>query len=111
MGIFRMTRDRHLAHLNAVLLFGSVVLLAIQARGASVDEATKEQLKAATQYYDRGVEAMDADKFAEALKQFQQSYDTVNSPNSHMMVGRTLVKLGRLPEAYRELTQTIQQAS
>lgn len=106
-----MTHDRRLAHLSTWLLFGALGLSAVQARAASVDEATKAQLKAATQYYDRGVEAMDADKFAEALKQFQQSYDTVNSPNSHMMVGRALVKLGRLPEAYRELTHTIQQAT
>src|SRR5271157_2235565 len=28
-----------------------------------------------------------------------------------MMVGRALVKLGRLPEAYRELTRTIEQAT
>ena len=111
MGIMRMTHGRRQAHLIAWLLFGGAALSAIQTQAATVDEATKAQLKAATQYYDRGVEAMDADKFAEALKQFQQSYDTVNSPNSHMMVGRALVKLGRLPEAYRELTHTIQQAS
>jgi len=106
-----MTYERRLAHHIARLLFGGALLSAIQAHAASVDEATKAQIKAATQYYDRGVEAMDADKFAEALKQFQQSYDTVNSPNSHLMVGRALVKLGRLPEAYRELTHTVEQAS
>jgi hypothetical protein len=111
MGKFTMTHDRRLAHLNAWLLVGGVALSAVQAQAASVDEATKAQLKAATEYYDRGVEAMDADKFAEAHKQFQLSYDTVNSPNSHMMVGRALVKLGRLPEAYRELTHTIQEAT
>ncbi len=106
-----MTHNRRVARLNAGLLLGSVLLCCVRAQAASVDEATKAQLKAATESYDRGVAAMDAEKFAEALKQFQQSYDTVNSPNSHMMVGRVLVKLGRLPEAYRELTHTILQAT
>ena len=106
-----MTHAHRFAHFNAMLLFGSLVVSATDAEGASVDGATKAQLKAATEYYDRGVEAMDADKFGDALTQFQHSYDTVSSPNSHLMVGRSLVKLGRLPEAYRELTQTIEQAT
>lgn len=106
-----MTRLHRLARLEASTLIMVLTLLAPLARGASIEEATKGQLKQATEYYDRGVEAMDAEKFAEALTQFQHSYDTVSSPNSHLMVGRALVKLGRLPEAYRELSQTIQQAT
>lgn len=106
-----MTHDHHLAHFTALMLVASLALSATHAEGASVDDATKAQLKTATEYYDRGVDAMDADKFAEALAQFQHSYDSVSSPNSHLMVGRALVKLGRLPEAYRELTGTIEQAT
>lgn len=81
------------------------------AAGASVDSATKAQLKTATEHYDRGVEAMDAEKYPDALTHFQRSYDTVASPNSRMMVGRALVKLGKLPEAYRELAQALKQAN
>ena len=106
-----MTRGHRLSHFGATTLVVAMTLVAPIARGASVEEATKGQLKLATECYDRGVEAMDADKFAEALAQFQRSYETVSSPNSHLMVGRALAKLGRLPEAYRELSQTIQQAS
>ena len=106
-----MMHEIRFARYDAWLLCWSLALLTTRAEGASVEEATKGQIKTATEYYERGVKAMDADKFSEALTQFQQSYDTVSSPNSHMMVGRALVKLGRLPEAYRELTQTIQQAS
>jgi hypothetical protein len=95
---------------SALLLTGILGTSAVLAAGASVDNATKAELKAATQQYERGVDAMDAEKYAEALTSFQQSYDTVNSPNSRLMVGRALVKLGRLPEAYRELSQTLKQA-
>jgi hypothetical protein len=59
----------------------------------------------------RAKERRDADKFSEALALFKQSYDAVSSPNSHMMIGRTLVKLGQLPDACRELTMTMQQAT
>ena len=106
-----MTRVLRMARFEASSLIVVLTLFAPFAQAASVEEATKGQLKLATEYYDRGVEAMDADKFTEALTQFPKSYDTVASPNSHLMVGRALVKLGRLPEAYRELTQTIQQAT
>lgn len=81
------------------------------AQSASVETASKAQLDAATQAFERGVAAMDTEHFDEALEQFRLSYQTVNSPNSRMMVGRALVKLGRLPEAYRELEQTIASAN
>jgi hypothetical protein len=106
-----MTTNQHHAHAFALLLVCSLAAEAGYAQGASVDGATKAQLKAATDYYERGVAAMDDNKFEEALTQFRYSYDTVGSPNSRMMVGRALVKLGRLPEAYRELARTLQQAT
>lgn len=106
-----MTQEKSLGHAAALLLVGALGTSPVLAAGASVDSATKAQLKDATAYYDRGVEAMDAEKLADALVHFRRSYDTVASPNSRMMVGRALIKLGRLPEAYRELSQTLKQAS
>lgn len=77
---------------------------------ATVDNATKAQLKIATDHYESGVTAMDGEKYADALSEFKLSYDTVSSPNSRLMIGRVLVKLGKLVEAYRELDWTLKQA-
>ena len=106
-----MSQRKWLAHASTVCLAGMLATRSVLATGASVDSATKTQLRTATEHYDRGVDAMDAEKYAEALAQFQQSYDAVASPNSRMMVGRALVKLGKLPEAYRELSLALKQAT
>lgn len=84
--------------------------VALRAEGASIDEASKSQLKRATELYELGLDALDADNAAAALTHFQQSLDTVNSPNCRMMVGRALVKLGKFPEAYRVLSKSVQDA-
>jgi hypothetical protein len=78
---------------------------------ARVDSATKAQLKTATENYERGVSAMDAEQYPEALKAFQASYDTVSSPNSSLMIGRVLLKMGKYIEAYRELERTLKQST
>ena len=56
------------------------------------------------------MEAFNADKYDEALQAFQASYDSVASPNSHLMLARTLVKLGRLGEAYEAFDETQREA-
>jgi hypothetical protein len=81
------------------------------AHAASVEEASKAEIKSATEAFQLGVEALDTGRYEQALDSFQRSYATVASPNSRMMVGRSLVKLGRLPEAYRELSRTISDAN
>src|SRR5512137_2910196 len=106
-----MMHASKLVHFPALMLVGVLGASPAVAAGASVDSATKAELKTATDHYDRGVEAMDAEKFADAITHFQRSYDTVASPNSRWMVGRALVKLGKLPEAYRELSQALRQAT
>lgn len=96
-----------LAWFSAVILASFLFGLPQEALGASVEDATKAELKTATDAFEQGVLAMDAERFQEALDQFQRSYETVASPNSRMMVGRCLVKLGRFTEAYQVLSQTV----
>jgi hypothetical protein len=89
---------------------GLAVLLAAagaNATGVSVETASKSQLKEAKEPFVAGMAAMEAQKFEEAAKNFQASYDIVASPNSRLMLARALVQLGRLAEAYRELEGVI----
>jgi hypothetical protein len=101
---------RQLAYVPAALLAFNLLPARACAEGVSIDTANKAQISAATDHYERGVVAFDAGKLTEALSEFQQSNDMISSPNSRMMIGRTLARLGRLPEAYRELCLAIEQA-
>ena len=101
---------------QAVRVIGLVLqvvptLLAASANAASPETATKADIQAATDLYERGIKAMDTSKFEDALENFRSSYDKVHSPNSQLMVARALVKLGKLREAYLELSRLVQDAS
>jgi hypothetical protein len=78
-----------------------------RAQTVAIEKANKAQIAAATDYYERGVTAFDSGNASEALEQFTRSNDIVSSPNSRMMMGRALIKLGRLSEAYEELLESI----
>jgi len=80
------------------------------AAGAAPESATEAQKKQATERFQAGSAAFQAGKFDEARAAFETSYATVASPNSHLMLARTLVKLGRLGEAYAHFDATIQEA-
>jgi len=84
---------------------------AASAAGASLQSATPAQKKTAGKRFVAGMQALDANKYDEALKAFQDSYNSVASPNSHLMIARTLVKLGRLGEAYEEYDKTQREAA
>src|SRR5215204_264788 len=77
------------------------------AEGASVTTATDVQKEEAGNSYKRGAEAFNAGELDVALAAFQRSLDVVSSPNSRLMLARTLLKLGRPPEAYAEFERTL----
>ena len=80
------------------------------AEGAAVNEASWQQKAEAKRKYQLGKTAFDGGKFENALKHFTASYDTVASPNSHLMVARAMIKLDRKLEAYRDLDAVIVEA-
>ncbi len=80
------------------------------AKGAPVETATKAQKADAQKAYADGKQAFDEKQFEPALAKFRASYDIVASPNSHLMVARTLSELGRFGEAYDEYQGTIDEA-
>jgi hypothetical protein len=77
-----------------------------QRAGASLDQATADQKKAATEAYVAGKKAYDAGDFEGALAQFERSYGAVASPNSLLMLAQTLEQQGKLADAYRAYVQT-----
>jgi len=82
----------------------------VWAKGAPVESASKEKKADAQKAYVEGKQAFDDKQFEAALTKFRASYDIVASPNSHLMVARTLSELGRLGEAYDEYQGTIDEA-
>lgn len=83
---------------------------AASAAGAPVATATDAQKAEAQSHFEAGMKAHDAGDKAKALGEFQASYDAVASPNSHLLVARTLAELGRLDEAYVEYDRTVDEA-
>lgn len=70
---------------------------------AQKDSVDRVRFKAAQQLYDKG-------DFAGALILFQQVVELNGSPNARLYVARCQRELGKLPEAYEELTITIREA-
>ena len=80
------------------------------AQGASIEEATAAQKKTAQDSFKKGAAAQKKGQHEEALAAFEASYAAVASPNSHMMMARSLVELGRLEQAYVEYEKTLVEA-
>lgn len=80
------------------------------AAGAPVDSATEAQKKTASEHFVAGMKASKEGNQEQALSEFQASHDAVASPNSHLMIARTLATLGRLAQAYVAYTETVKEA-
>lgn len=80
------------------------------AAGVSVEAASEAQAGQASEKYRAGMEAFEGQKFEVALGLFRESYDIVASPNSHLMIGRTLAKMGKVAEAYGHIESSIREA-
>lgn len=78
--------------------------------GSDLESATAADKAKASEYFTQGMASFQAGDPAGALEQFRQSYEAVKSPNSHLMVAKALIDLGRYAEAHRELTDTIAEA-
>jgi hypothetical protein len=92
---------RSLMLISALLATGMVAVpqnaLAGEAQGAA-----RDQRAGAQKTFEAGTKLYDGRHFEEALAAFRASYQIVASPNSRLMVARSLRELGRNAEAYRE---------
>jgi hypothetical protein len=78
---------------------------------ASGAPPTAEKAKEIAQkVYVQGVDHYKAGRLLEALAAFRASYDMVPSPNSHLMIARTLRERGELIEAYGEFGKVVLEA-
>jgi anaphase-promoting complex subunit 3 len=80
----------------AMLVFAALLALAPAALGA-----TPEQL------FTDGQTLYDDGKYDQAIAKFQKALAASGSPNARLYIARSLAKLGRLAEAYREMKTTV----
>ncbi len=80
------------------------------AEGVPIDAATKAQTASARSHYKIGMAAFKQGKYEAALEEFEASFAVVASPNSHLMIARTLVKLERHVAAYQAMQATLTEA-
>ncbi|MGC4065525.1 MAG: hypothetical protein QM784_12945 [Polyangiaceae bacterium] len=72
---------------------------------------TAEQRKAAQKMFEAGDALYEAGRFEEAAEAFRQSHSLVKSPNSRLMLARSLRELGKTEEACVEYRGTKDDAS
>jgi len=82
----------------------------VGAAGVSVEQATAEQKTAAQTKFGTGMAAFEKKQFDAALTAFRESYNIVASPNSHLMVARSLRELGKLAESAAEYEGVLAEA-
>ncbi|MBK8998477.1 MAG: tetratricopeptide repeat protein [Myxococcales bacterium] len=105
-----------IANLRAALFTSALALSTVtaatwaEAQGAAPESATAEQKATAQKAFEKGMKASKAKKHEDALAAFKESYGAVASPNSHLMVARELIELGRLEEAWAEYEKTVVEA-
>jgi hypothetical protein len=75
------------------------------------DDSDTDQSADAASLYQDGVRLFQEGKAAEALPLFEQAFSLTQSPNAQLMVGLCFKELGRLADAYRQLQQTVMDAS
>lgn len=108
-----MIEMKRTSHLVRCFVFAASLLypMASDAAGVSVEAASRSDLDSAKIPYQDGVKAMNAGQYEQAVAKFRESYNIVASPNSQLMLGRALMKLNRLMDAYRELEEAVKKAT
>jgi hypothetical protein len=104
-----MTEMKRTFYSACCFVLAATLLIPSSAQGAgvSVEAASRSELNAAKGPYQDGVKAMAAARYEEAVDKFRESYNIVASPNSQLMLGRALMKVNRLMDAYREFQEAV----
>lgn len=86
----------------AVPLVVALALGCPRVMAVELDAATPDQKRAAQKMFEAGDELYESGRFAEAAEAFRASYGIVASPNSRLMLARSLREAGKLAEAFVE---------
>jgi hypothetical protein len=95
---------------SSVCLALVVSLLPVRAHGAGVETASGEQKRAAQKMFEAADGLYESGRFDEAAQAFRASYELVASPNSRLMIARSLRELQRYDDAFKEYQGTIADA-
>jgi hypothetical protein len=80
------------------------------ASAAASDAHSAKSVEVAQKVYLQGAVHYKAGRLLEALAAFRASYDMVASPNSHIMIARTLRDRGDIAQAYAEYDRVVSEA-
>lgn len=86
------------------------LVVALAARPAWAEDDAGDQRSAAQKMFEAGDDLYDNGHFEQAAQAFRSSYQLVVSPNSRLMLARSLRELGRWGEAIQEYQGTIDDA-
>jgi hypothetical protein len=100
-----MTRQLRVAIVTALL-----ALSPCMAGAASASGSTEEEKKAAQKMFEAGDGLYESGRFDDAIAAFKNSHDLVASPNSRLMLARSLREAGRNNDACEEFRGTIHDA-
>jgi stress response protein YsnF len=75
-----------------------------------VESATAEQVRLAQDAFGEGDELFDTQEYEKAIERYRASYAIVASPNTALMIARSLRELGRLDEAHAQYETTVAEA-
>jgi tetratricopeptide (TPR) repeat protein len=93
------------------LAFAIVVSVgAHRAYAAGPDAPTADQKKAAQKMFEAGDALYESARYEDAVEAFKQSHSLVSSPNSRLMLARSLREVGKSQEACTEFSETIHDA-
>jgi hypothetical protein len=96
--------------LQVTLLVGTLTLASALARAATPTGATEEEKQAAQKMFEAGDGLYESRRYDDAIVAFKNSHSLVASPNSRLMLARSLREAGRSAEASEEFRGTIRDA-
>jgi hypothetical protein len=88
----------------------AALLITTPALSTSLESASPEQKRAAQKMFEAGDGLYENGQFDQAAQAFRASYELVASPNSRLMIARSLRELKRYDEAFREYVATVKDA-